>query len=393
MIGSIERDHCGEDLPAYVNGTLDARRARVLETHLQDCAACRVEEMDWRAVANATQTVAAGAGSAPRGLIDRVWLEVEEAGVPGAASWAARLRARLRRPLLPGLRPGPLGIAAAVAAVACFLLVAFAGARADGLFDVFKPKELVAVPVSLTELSTLPGLSSFGTLTTGAPPQPQFVDSATAAAALTGLTVVTPASLPDAVAAEPSYAVLSGSNASFTFSADKARAAAEAQGRAIPPMPADLDGATLQVATGPAVITLYGGQLSPGSGAAPQPNAGLDLGDLPTLVIGQTAAPAVTASGASASEIERYVLSQPGISPQLAAAIRALGSPGNAWPIPIPVDVASSHSIQVQGVKGLAIGDSTGLGAGILWQKNGTIYSVAGTLTEQELLSVANALR
>jgi hypothetical protein len=388
MIGAIEKNHYGEDLPAYVNGTLDAERAGALAEHLADCADCQAEEADWRAVSAAAQTSVA-AGASPRGLIDRVWLRIEAENGAGRKSWAGSLRSRLSRPAGRWFRPGRYSIAAGVAAVACLLLVAFAGARADGLFGVFKPKELAVVPVNLTELSTLPGLSSFGTLNAGTPPQPQFVDSAVAAASRSGLTVITPGSLPSSVPSAPSYAVLPANSAGFTFSAAKARAAAEAQGKSLPPMPADLDGASLQVSTGSAVITIYGGQ--PASAAA-QGSVGGALNDIPTLVIGQTTAPTVTASGASADEIERYVLSLPGVSPQLADAIRALGSPGNAWPIPIPVDRVSSHPVRVQGVKGLAIGDSTGLGAGILWQKDGEIYAVAGTLSEQELLSVANSL-
>jgi hypothetical protein len=94
----------------------------------------------------------------------------------------------------------------------------------------------------------------------------------------------------------------------------------------------------------------------------------------------------------SAAELEQYLLAQPGISPDLAAAIKAIGDPTSALPIPVPVNKASAHSISVQGVQGLAVADSTGLGGGLVWIKNGTIYGVAGTYTESQLIAFANSL-
>ena len=57
------------------------------------------------------------------------------------------------------------------------------------------------------------------------------------------------------------YAVLSQGTASFTFSAAKARAAAAATGKTLPAIPAGLDGSTLQVTIGPAVVATYGGNV------------------------------------------------------------------------------------------------------------------------------------
>jgi hypothetical protein len=51
------------------------------------------------------------------------------------------------------------------------------------------------------------------------------------------------------------------------------------------------------------------------------------------------------------------------------------------------------HSVQVQGVPGYAVGDNTGLGSGVIWEKGGIIYGVAGTLSQDAVLSVANSLR
>ncbi len=390
MITASQPNHSREELPAYVSGALDAERAETVASHLARCSTCRAEEAEWRAVALGTQTAFAG-GSAARGLLDRVWLQID-----GDARASHRPPARGGRRLLPrslGARlwTHPRGLAAGITAAACFLLGAFAGARADNLFDIFKPQQFAAVPVSLQDLQNLPDLSNYGTLTSNTAPLSQITtyDTPEAAAAAAGIAVHTPDSLPAGVSVAPAYTTVPGASASFTFSAAKAEAAAAAHGKSLPPMPAGLDGATLQLVTAPVVLAIYGGPSAAGSS---QPASNDGFASVPVLAIGQTTAPKVVASGASASDIEHYLLSQPGISPQLAGAIRALGTPGDTWPIPIPVNAARSHPVQVQGVKGLAIGDSTGLGAGILWQKDGIVYAVAGTLSEQELLSVANSL-
>jgi hypothetical protein len=62
-------------------------------------------------------------------------------------------------------------------------------------------------------------------------------------------------------------------------------------------------------------------------------------------------------------------------------------------PIPVPVNRADSHTVTVQGVQGLAVADQTGLGGGIIWEKDGNIYGVGGTYTESELLQIANSLQ
>ena len=81
------------------------------------------------------------------------------------------------------------------------------------------------------------------------------------------------------------------------------------------------------------------------------------------------------------------------MSPALAAQIRAIGDPATTLPIPIPVGQAAAKNVKVHGVTGLFIGDSTGLGSGVLWQQNGLVYVVGGTLTEAETLAVANSLK
>jgi len=163
-------------------------------------------------------------------------------------------------------------------------------------------------------------------------------------------------------------------------------------------MPGNIDGSSVQVSTGAAVVSTYGMPDTTNVGAAKATASKVksdseaieSMGSI--LVIGQSTAPVVTSSGVSAADLESYLLAQPGISPDLANAIRAIGDPTSTLPIPVPVSKATSHTVQVQGVSGISVADSTGLGGGIIWVKNGLVYGVAGTFSENDLLAVANSL-
>jgi len=186
-----------------------------------------------------------------------------------------------------------------------------------------------------------------------------------------------PSHLPASVTGPGAFAIVSQGSGSFTFSAAKAEAAAQRQGKALPAMPANIDGSTLYLTVGPAVIESFG------MGAGQQ---------LPSLVVAQARVPRVESTGVSVRQLEDYLLSQPGISPTLAAQIRAIGDPSQTLPIPVPANLATSHPVTVQGVHGVAIGDSSGLGSAVIWVKDGVVYAVGGTLTEAEVLQVANSL-
>ena len=202
-----------------------------------------------------------------------------------------------------------------------------------------------------------------------------------AAAALAGQRVLTPARVPDGLP-PVHYTVTAATTLSYTFSAAKVRAAAEASGHPLPAMPPGLDGSTIHVTIGPIVIATY---------AYPGGKERADA--VPALIVAQAPRPRVTSTGAGVSEIEDYLLSQPGISPRLVREIRAIGDPTTTLPIPVPIDLVAAHRVTVQGVSGLAIGDNTRVGSGVIWEKDGMVYGVAGGMPESKVLSIAETLR
>jgi len=301
---------------------------------------------------------------------------------PDAPLALARLRERVRsapatgRPRSARLLRSPLKwVGAAVAAVLVAVSLGVTGV-ADTIFQIFEARQFTAVNIAPGDLQTLGQLAAFGTLTWSAQPAPHLVTSAAAASAATGLT--TPSvSVPVRVTGTATYAVLDRTTASFTFDAAIARAAAAKIGRMAPPMPASIDGSTLTFTGGPAIVVTYGAA----QGA-------------PALVVGVSKAPTIGSDRASIAQIQAFLLAQPGISPELAAQIRNISDPASTLPIPIPVGQAATKRVTVHGVNNaLFIGDSTGIGSGVIWQQSGLVYAVGGTLTESETLAVANSLQ
>ena len=302
----------------------------------------------------------------------------------GASGLLARLRGPLER------RPLALGMAGGLALV----LALAVGIAAANLQVIFAPKTIRAVPVSLTDFQGLPDLAAYGTSTSPSL-HPEQVASAEEARTRTGLRPVVPGSLPAGVPNQVHYAVASNGQGSFTFSAAKAQEAAARVGKTPPPMPAGMDGSTLVVKMGPAVVQVYGNL---GTDAADSRTAASDaapdsmgMPELPPLVIAQARTPTVSSSGVSTKELEDYLLQQPGISKHLADQIRAIGDPSTTLAVPIPEGLPS-HSVTVQGVPGIFVGDSSGLGSAVVWVKSGQIFAVGGTLGESQVMSVANSL-
>ncbi|MDQ2961009.1 MAG: hypothetical protein M3R48_08180 [Candidatus Dormibacteraeota bacterium] len=270
---------------------------------------------------------------------------------------------------------------ALAAAAATGALVATAGAA--GWLSIFSPTEVAPVTLTASDLNGLPDLSAYGHMRVNQPATQQVADAAHAAAA-SGLHVLQPGALPAGVPTAVSWEVLSAGSATFTLDAATANAAAQRAGRSAPQVPANLDGTTVTVNAGPAVVAVYGaGASATGAG---------DFSSLPTLVIAESIRPTASTNGASLQQLERFLLAQPGLSPQLAAEIRAIGQPASTLPIPVIAGLMTSQTVTIDGVQGVAAGDSTGLGAAVVWEKDGVVYAVGGLLPQSEVLDIARSL-
>lgn len=286
----------------------------------------------------------------------------------------------------PARRRWAQGLATAATVAVLFAGLGLTGI-ADSFFTIFQPKQVATVTITAGDLSGLPDLSGYGTLTITT--QPAYRQAATleAARAETGLAPLRATTLPASVTGDARIYTVTRGDATFRFDEAKLAASAARVSRTPPPMPAGVAASTLAISGGPAIVQSYGGSFDPAAasrGAVPQ---------VPTLLIAQSKAPAVRSDGATLDELRAYLLAQPGISPQLAAQVRAIGDPAQTLLIPVPLDLASGKSVTVRGVRGVFVGDSTGVGSAVVWVADGVVHVVAGSLGERELLAVADSLR
>jgi len=367
--------------------------------HAASCTRCRRHSEAMAATAATAAAVLSDGQVAvdPAPALRR--LRSSETGVvppkPGALD---RLRSRLELGRRRALRTGAI-----LGVVTVTLGTLVATGAAGSLVKIFEPESFVAVPIDINSLGSFPDLSGFGSTRLLQEPNVTTTASLADAQAASGLHLLAHGKLPSAVKGDPSYRVISEAKGSFTFSAATASGTAGKLGKPLPSLPKGLDGSTLTLDAGPAVVETVGSQhglgQSGGSGAASSGSEaghgkGLlgSLGGIPQLVIIQMRAPALYSDGPSVAEYEKALLSMPGMPASLADQIRSLGDLSSTLPIPIPTSLASSHAADINGAPGLVIGDTTNIASGVIWQSHGLVYGVAGTLSDKQVVAVARSM-
>ncbi|MGY1631631.1 hypothetical protein ACI784_07995 [Geodermatophilus sp. SYSU D01186] len=348
-------------------GVTDADRA-----HVAGCPACLGALETARADAELVGSALAPAGSATVDT-DAAWARLS------ATAAAPATTAGARRPVAPAARGRWWTTVRkpAVAAVSAVVLVTGAGvAAANDWLPIFQAERVDPVEVSATDLVQVPDLSAYGDLEVTQEPDPQQVPDAAAARERTGLDVPEVADLPDGVTGEPAYQAAGVLDATFTFSADKAAQAAAAEGEVLPPAPAGIDGSRLRLQAGPGVATVWS-----------QPTG------VPTLVVARVGAPRVDSSGVPFETVRDHLLSLPGLPDGLADQLRDLSADGATLPLPVPAEMVTSSTADVGGVEATVLTSRNGLFAGVVWVEDGVMTGVAGSLSADELLSVARGLR
>jgi hypothetical protein len=274
-----------------------------------------------------------------------------------------RWRAAVRRP--------------AIAALSAAVLVTGAGvAAANDWLPIFRTEQVDPIEVTSTDLVQLPDLSAYGDVEILEEPDPEQVADADAARERTGLAVPEVAALPEGVTGDPSYQAAGVVSGTFTFSAAKAAQAAAAAGEVLPPTPAGIDGSSLRLQAGPGVAAIWS-----------QPTG------VPTLVVARVVAPTVDSSGVPFETVRDYLLSLPGLPAGLADQLRELSADGGTLPLPVPAELVTSSTADVDGTEATVLTSRNGLFAGVVWVEDGVMTGVAGSLSADELLSVARDLR
>ena len=302
---------------------------------------------------------------------DAAWrrLSMATSGVGGArpaAPRTGRFRGALRRP--------------AVAGVAVAAVLTFAGtAAANDWLQIFRTERIAPVSISAADLNALPDLRAYGEVEFTDRPDVHRVADAAAAASESGLDVPEVTTLPRGVTGEPAYQVGGEASATFTFSTDRAQRAAAAAGKALPPPPPGMDGSRVRLVAGPGVALVWSHRAGP-----------------PTLVVGRAVAPTAFSSSPSGIPFETvrdYLLTLPGLPPEVASALRTFNAGGSTLPLPVPVERFTTSSAEVAGRPATVLATRDRSIAAVVWVEDGVVTVVAGALDADEVVSVARGLR
>ncbi|WP_229076344.1 hypothetical protein [Actinoplanes sp. DH11] len=277
----------------------------------------------------------------------------------GGAGW----RTALRRP------------AVAITAAVALLSGATAAAATDWL-QIFRTEQIAPVTISQADLLKLPDLSGYGDVKLTEPARIRAVPDAMAAQETAGLAVPQVAQLPGGVTGQPQYQAGDRVSAEFTFSAAKAARAAADAGHTLPPMPAGLDGSRFRLTAGPGVAAVW--------------NSGQGV---PALIVGRAVAPAAYSDGVPFATARDYLLSLSGLPQDVAAQLRGFTGDGRTMPVHVLAEELSSAPADVGGIPATVLTSKDQVLAAVVWVRDGVVTVVAGSLTADEVLTVARGLR
>jgi hypothetical protein len=114
---------------------------------------------------------------------------------------------------------------------------------------------------------------------------------------------------------------------------------------------------------------------------------------LPALVVGRAVPPSAFASGVDFETARDYLLSLPGLPDDIAEQLRTFTADGSTLPLPVPADQVTTRSDTVNGVPATVLATSDGSLAAVVWVDDGLVTAVAGSLDDDEVLSIARDLR
>jgi hypothetical protein len=338
-------------------GVADADRE-----HVAGCSACRsglaTAERDaevTRAALDVDVTVDVDAG----------WSRLSRAVAvdkPPRQPAASRWRAALRKPVV-----------AAFAAVA-LLGGASAAAAADWL-EIFRTEQLAPVTLTQADLVALPDLDAYGTVEITQEVKVRQVADADAAEKASGLAVPRVRELPRGVTGQPAYQVGGRVNAVFTFSVDKAARTAAAAGRTLPPPPAGLDGSQFRLSAGPGVAGVWS-----------------EARGVPALIVARVVAPTAYSAGIPFRTAVDYLLSLPGLPEGIASQLRGYTGDATTLPLPVNSQYLTSSATDVGGTPATVLASRDGLITAVVWVQDGVVTAVAGSLSADEVVSVARGL-
>ena len=278
---------------------------------------------------------------------------------------------------------------AALAIVALLFTLSPVQTAAGSFLSIFRVKRFVAVTVDPNAMPKMARPAELGSFTTSGDPMPRVVTIGDAEK-LIGFRLPLPSWFPKGLEPKPTAVAAAGPfTQTFVPDLKKVRAYLSSVGASKVKLPDSLDGApiTLQMAASAMVLYLEPGAAVRSSDGMPVPAAGKRF-----LNVGVTSSPTLNVpSGIDVEQIRSEILKMPGLPQELVSQLRAIDD----WrsTAVVPVFKGTSHEVVVQGEKGLMITQGDSKGCSLIWPKDGRIYALSGTFSEDEILAVANSMR
>jgi anti-sigma factor RsiW len=401
-------------LKSLVDGELSAEWRDQLRAHAAGCAACseRLSQlrMDGALVAGRLQLLS-GAPSMATALMEDV------AAPPRPAVAAVLARARTRpasAPVwwervgalagaLPSLGPiRPLPLAGGTLAASVVLALSFTQPAvqtfAQGVVDSLRVQRVQPVKLDPAVLRAVPvgrfeDLSKLGTYKGPTEPRIRAANVAEAART-TGLQLRAPTALPGQLANARLLYVSEAESFSFTYDGQKLAQEAQSYGvkdAALLTELRNLNGVTVKGSVPAAAAFFYGAPPLTDTSASGVKAAATKAPAGPAVFFIQMKAPSLDVPPTiNVDKLRDLALKSGAVPPQLANQLLAIQD----WKttLPIPVTRGTATQVPVDGVTGtLVVGEAPG--PVLVWQKDGVLHVLAGSVSESELLTAARSLQ
>jgi hypothetical protein len=161
----------------------------------------------------------------------------------------------------------------------------------------------------------------------------------------------------------------------FTYATRQAEAVARDSGETLPAPPAGLDGSRFRLSAGPGLAMIWS-----------------EARDIPAMVVARAVAPTAESSGLAFETARDYLLRLPTLPDDVASQLRRFSADGTTLPLPVPEEAKSAQA-DVGGTPATVLTARDGTMAAVVWVTDGVVNVVAGSLSDDEVLSVARGLR
>ncbi|MBB5079149.1 hypothetical protein [Nonomuraea endophytica] len=264
---------------------------------------------------------------------------------------------------------------AAVVGAAVLVSGVTAAAAAEWL-PIFRAEQITPVVAPRADLVQMPDLSDLGDMEVTERIDLRQVADAAAAKKATGLSVPQVNTLPRGVTGRPTFHVVGRVSATLTFSAEKTAGTVASAGKTLPPTLPGLDGSRFRLAAGPAVAAAW---------SAGRP--------MPALIVARAVPPTAESSGVPFRTARDYLLSLGVLPENVASQLRAFSGDGTTLPLFTTIEKVTSSATDVGGVPATLLVPRDGTMAAVIWMDRGVLTVVAGSLSADEVLSVARELK